>query len=210
MLTIVNGQSSPSFNGAMGAMFEDRKRVFVDLLNWSVPVVEDRYEVDQFDGPAAVYMLVTEPGSDRHLGSVRLLTSEQPHILGDIFPQLAQGGPPRGPGIWEITRLCLSPALASLRRGMMVRRQLALGLTEFALANRIHTYTLVCNTAHVPQLLAIGWDCVPLGLPHIIEGQTLCAMAITIDATTLGRIREQGAPARRVLRGAEPGLPLAA
>ncbi len=210
MLTIVNGRSAPDFSGALGAMFEDRKRVFVDLLQWDVPVVGGRYEVDQFDGPGAVYMLVTEAGGERHLGSVRLLPSEQPHILGDIFPQLAHGAPPRGPGIWEITRLCLSPSLASLRRGMLVRRQLALGLAEFALANGIHTYTLVCNAAHVPQLLAIGWDCTPLGLPRVIDGQTLCAMAISIDAGTEALIRAQGGPARRVLRGVEPGMALAA
>jgi len=210
VLSIVAGEVSPCLHGALGAMFEDRKRVFVDLLNWDVPVVEGRYEIDQFDGPGAVYLLVSEADGEAHLGSVRLLPSQGPHILGDIFPELALGGPPRGEGVWEITRLCLSPTLTSLRRGMMVRRQLALGLTEFALDNGIHSYTLVCNAAHVPQLLAIGWECEPLGLPQIINGQTLCAMAITIDEATLGLIRAQGAPSRRVLRGVAPGLALAA
>ncbi|HWU72384.1 MAG TPA: acyl-homoserine-lactone synthase, partial [Sphingomonas sp.] len=30
-------------------MFEARKEVFVDLLGWDVPVLDGRYEIDQFD-----------------------------------------------------------------------------------------------------------------------------------------------------------------
>ncbi len=31
---------------ALRVMFEARKRVFVDLLKWDVPVLEDAYEID--------------------------------------------------------------------------------------------------------------------------------------------------------------------
>lgn len=211
MLKVVRGDGAVDLSGAMGHMFEDRKRVFVDLLNWDVPIVDDRYEIDQFDGPDAVYMLVTDPDQRRHLGSVRLLPSTAPHILGDIFPQLCAGAPPRGAGVFEITRLCLSPSLGSLRQGMAVRRQLAVALAEYALRHDIERYTLVCDAAHVPQLLAVGWDCEPLGLPRAIGGQMLCAMGIAIDARTLATLRAAGAPRRRVLREKmDEALPLAA
>lgn len=35
----------PGCNVAMRAMFAARKEVFVDLLGWQVPVLEDRYEI---------------------------------------------------------------------------------------------------------------------------------------------------------------------
>ena len=45
-------------------MFEARKRVFVDLLKWDVPVLDDAYEIDQFDTPDASYLV---PVSYTHL-----------------------------------------------------------------------------------------------------------------------------------------------
>nr|WP_298188955.1 acyl-homoserine-lactone synthase [Novosphingobium sp.] len=52
-------------------MFAARKAVFVDLLGWNVPVVDGKYEVDQFDTPSARYaarflsrlMATTDPTS---------------------------------------------------------------------------------------------------------------------------------------------------
>jgi acyl-homoserine lactone synthase len=53
------------------SMFEERKRVFVDLLRWDVPVIAGRYEIDQFDNDRAVYIVVT--GDDgEHRASARL------------------------------------------------------------------------------------------------------------------------------------------
>lgn len=47
---------------ALRAMFQARKRVFIDLLGWHVPVLVGQYEVDQFDTPDAAY-----PGTHRRL-----------------------------------------------------------------------------------------------------------------------------------------------
>jgi len=69
------------------AMFEDRRMLFVDGLGWNVPIVEDRFEIDQFDGRKAVY--IAEFGEqNEHLGSLRLLPSRGPHILADPFAGL--------------------------------------------------------------------------------------------------------------------------
>ena len=52
----VSLQACPS-DPALRAMFEARKRVFVDLLKWDVPVLDDAYEIDQFDTPVASYLV---------------------------------------------------------------------------------------------------------------------------------------------------------
>lgn len=41
-------------------LFEARKRVFVDLLKWDIPVLDGRYEVDQFDTSDAEYLILTD------------------------------------------------------------------------------------------------------------------------------------------------------
>src|SRR3546814_5073717 len=61
-------------------MFAARKSVFVDLLKWDVPVLEGRYEIDQFDDEYARYLILADRG-DGHLGSARLLPTMRPHIL---------------------------------------------------------------------------------------------------------------------------------
>lgn len=88
---------------ALREMFEARKRVFVDLLKWDVPVLQGRYELDQFDGEDATYLIVPRDDGG-HAGSARLLRTTSPHILDSLFPELCAGPPPRGPEILEITR----------------------------------------------------------------------------------------------------------
>ena len=88
-------------------MFEDRKSIFVDLLKWDLPVIEGRFELDEFDDSHATYLIVAGEDGD-HLGSARLLPTIRPHILGSLFADLCAAPPPTGPQVFEITRFCLS------------------------------------------------------------------------------------------------------
>jgi acyl-homoserine lactone synthase len=100
------------------AMFAARKRVFVDLLKWDVPVLAGQYELDQFDDPHATYLILSD-GDGGHLGSARLLETERPHILDMLFPELCPSGVPRGPSVREVTREVLTPlrrAVSGVRR----------------------------------------------------------------------------------------------
>src|SRR3546814_16078328 len=76
----------------MTSMFADRKRLFVDLMRWSVPVVDDHYEIDQFDNAEAVYLIDIEGGEQ--IGAMRLLSHERPHIHVTLFTTICQGGTP--------------------------------------------------------------------------------------------------------------------
>lgn len=168
------------------AMFEARKRVFVDLLGWDIPVLEDRYEIDQFDGPDATYLIV-EDGHGHHLASARLLPTSAPHILSSLFPQLCAGAPPTGTAIREITRFCLDRAHdAATRRA--ARDTLVAALAGHALDHGIHAYTGVAELPWLQQILAFGWDCRPLGLPQQIGGRTLGALRIDITRDILARL----------------------
>lgn len=104
-------QQSSGINGAslvdpaLRAMFEARKRVFVDLLGWDVPVLDGTFEIDQFDTPSAAYLVLTGENCE-HRASARLLRSDGPHILRDLFPQLCTGPVPQDEAFREITRSC--------------------------------------------------------------------------------------------------------
>lgn len=190
MLHILQSNAGPRTDGLLRAMFASRKRIFVDLLKWNVPVIDGRYEVDQFDDEHAVYLIVADE-EGRHLGSARLLASTRPHILGNLFPQLSDDHVPISSSIWEITRFCLDRALTAPER-RAVRDALVVGLTEHALATGIEHYTAIAEMGWVQQILAFGWECWPLGLTRDVDGETLAALEIAIDDTTPARLAAAG------------------
>ena len=53
MVVIRNGIEQALSDRVFRSMFEERKRVFVDLLGWDIPVLAGRYEIDQFDDDEA-------------------------------------------------------------------------------------------------------------------------------------------------------------
>jgi N-acyl-L-homoserine lactone synthetase len=190
MFVIGRQSRQPQEEPLLRAMFEARKQVFVDLLKWDVPVLAGRYEIDQFDDEHAVYLIVAD-GAGGHLGSARLLPTSRPHILDSLFPGLCAGEPPRGPDCFEITRFCLGRN-QNARERLETRNRLVAGLAQYAIENGIAVYTGVAELNWLQQILAFGWRCRPLGLPQLIDGRTLGALRIDIDAETPARLAANG------------------
>lgn len=172
------------------SMFAARKRVFVDLLKWDVPVLEDTYEVDQFDTPAATYIVLAD-GDGTHRASARLLQTTGPHILADLFPQLCCGPVPRGPQAWEITRFCIDPLLDRHER-CLARNQLVSALVVHARLEGITTYTAVASVPWFEQIRQFGWNCRKLGPGMRCAGEKLIALQIEIDRATLPALEGSG------------------
>lgn len=180
-LTTISGTGGNE-DAVLRAMFAARKRVFVDLLKWDVPVLAGQYEIDQFDDADASYLILTDARGG-HLGSARLLRTERPHILDTLFPGLCTGSIPRGPAVREITRFCLDPE-QDARQRRITRDTLVMALAEFALANGIAAYTGVAESGWLQQILGFGWDCRPLGPPQRIGRSLVGALHIAITTET--------------------------
>ncbi|GAA4773245.1 N-acylhomoserine lactone synthase [Stakelama sediminis] len=183
--------------GALAAMFAARKRVFVDLLGWNLPIRAGRFEIDQFDGALARYLILTDPDGS-HLGSARLLPTTHGHLLDTLYPDLCDAPPPRGPQCWEISRFCLDRRLRAGQR-RIVRDTLVLSLVNYALAHAITRYTALADLGWYRKIADFGWRCTALGAPCTRDGVPLVAFSIRIDAET---------PALLARRGIRPGLPL--
>jgi N-acyl-L-homoserine lactone synthetase len=201
MIDLVLPEARFGFAGALMEMHHDRKQVFVDRFGWRLPAKGSWLEVDQFDDDHAVYLLArSEEG--RHQGSVRLLPSSRPHMLGSLFSHLCPAGVPGGDDCWEISRLVTNPTDASGTTVLRVHRLLALALVEFAAANGITRYTLVAEASRVPVLLSVGWPVEPLGLPTMTAGEQLQALQINLEPGTLDHMRRRlriGQPVLRML-----------
>jgi acyl-homoserine lactone synthase len=173
----------------MATMFADRKTLFVDLMRWSVPVVDGRYEIDQFDGPDATYLIAIEQGE--HVGSMRLLPTDQPHILDTLFPSLCNAGVPSGRMTAEITRLCLPCRLGATRR-LEIRNRLISAMVDHVAAAGITALTGVANTSFLAQIMVMGWRCERLGSPQDHDGVGVAAFRIEIDGDTQRRLATTG------------------
>ena len=190
MLHVMQFGARPASDGVLRAMFAARKSVFVDLLQWDVPVIDGTYEIDRFDDPHATYLVLADR-EGRHLASARLLPTTRPHILDSFYTELCEDGPPSGSDVYEITRFCLDRGLTARER-RAVRDTLVTALVEHALAHGITAYTAIAEMPWFQQILAFGWRCRPLGLPQVIETATLVALRIEIDGDTPTQLAAAG------------------
>lgn len=181
---------SAASDAVMRAMFEARKRVFVDLLGWDLPVLADRFEIDQFDDQHARYLILADTDQN-HLASARLLPTTRPHILGDLFPELRDAPAPTGPDTWEITRFCLDRRLRAPERRRW-RDALVTALARYALEHGITTYVGVAEQGWLDQVLAFGWHAELLGNPRTIDRMTLGALRIEITPDTPALLEANG------------------
>ncbi len=190
MLLTVDAYNRIGERIALRAMFEARKRVFVDLLKWDIPVLDGRFEIDQFDDSHAIYIILTDR-EHRHLGSARLLPTTRPGILDTLYLDLCDAPPPAGDRVFEITRFCLSPDMRAAER-RIVRNKLVSALAAFAVGNGIETYTGVAEKGWLDQILTFGWDCRLLGAPRTDGRAVLGAIRINIDAETIPALERAG------------------
>jgi N-acyl-L-homoserine lactone synthetase len=191
MIIVVSHEDQRYFQPQMKEMFQDRKRLFVDLMKWEVPVVDEIYEKDDFDTPDAIYLIALDPHSFAHLGSLRLIPTTRPHLLGRVFPHLCDGAPPVGEAIWEVTRLCTARGLKTGQR-RDVRHQLMTAMVEFGLLYGVSSYLCVVYAGLLSQLLAMGWEVTPLGLPQpVAGGEWAGAHRLSVRPATLELFRQQ-------------------
>jgi acyl-homoserine lactone synthase len=171
-------------------MFAARKRVFVDIMRWDVPVLAERFEIDQFDDAYARYLVVV--GDDGcHLASARLLPANRPGILSTLYPELSDEPLPNDMRTFEITRFCLSPDITSQVRAA-ARNRLIMALAEHALSRSIDAYVAVTSAAWIDTVLGFGWSARRLGDAKRYGGRRLGALLIEITHDVLHRLALKG------------------
>jgi len=188
MVHVVHAGNRNLYQAGLSQMHCDRKRIFFDRLHWKIPVAAGLFEIDQFDNDTAVYLLDLAPEDGKHLGSVRLLPTEEPHILGSLFSTLCDRAVPRGADIWEITRFCTAPGVRR-DKTIAARQKLGVALAEFALMYGVSHYTCVAELPWILKLREIGWRSDLLGEPRLVNGELLAALSIEIVPDTLSKLR---------------------
>lgn len=190
-------------------MHRQRKSVFIDDLKWRLEETAG-IEIDAYDSPEAVYLIEADGARAPVTGSARLLPTDRPHLLGDVFPHLCAQAPPRGANIWEATRFCPAPDTPKgAPRHHLLARMIA-AIMEAALLFGIERVTFVANAGLAPLALKAGWNARVLGPSQQRGRDRLTAMVADISVEGLRQVRFRGAITAPLTRFAAGQAALAA
>jgi acyl-homoserine lactone synthase len=199
MIHIVTAENRHLFHHPLTEMHRQRKQVFIDELGWPLEEIAG-VEIDRFDCPDAVYLVEINPPERRVSCSARLLPTDRPHLLGEVFPMLCESSPPTGPHVWEATRFCPAP---STPKGEPRRAQLArmiAAIMETSLLFGIDRVTFVASAALTPLASRAGWRVEALGPARRVARDRLQAFVATIDAPGLREVRARAGIAAPLTR----------
>ena len=139
----------------LSQMHAHRATQFSDRLGWEVRVAGGE-ERDQYDGPRALYCVLTEAG--RHAGSMRFLPTLGRTMTEEHFAALYPGAPIRDARIWECTRFAIAPGAGPGAAAALMLGGLELGLA-LGLAGSIGVYGRAMERVYA----RIGWPPERLG-----------------------------------------------
>jgi acyl-homoserine lactone synthase len=182
--------------------FRLRHDIYVGERGWHDLTRPDGREVDAFDTDDAVYLLGILPGRGVVAGS-RLVPSLKPHLMSDVFPELAPQGVPRANDIFEWTRIFVVPALRQSGTPCLAAGIVYCGIVEFCLQRNVSRLSIVCETYWIGRLAALGWNPQPLGPPIGHRGETIIGLIVDMGAAELEAVRRAYGISRSVLRAEE-------
>ncbi len=162
-----------------------RHRVFVETLGWELQT-RDGMELDQFDRPDTVYV-VAQDGQGHVNGCARLLSTDRPYLLGEVFPQLLNGMPPPcTPEVWELSRFAAIDFNGSLSTKGQFSSPIAIRLLQESIASAAShgaKRLITVSPLGIERLLRrAGFHSHRAGPPMIIDGHPIFACWIEIES----------------------------
>jgi len=189
MIHIITAENRRCYHHALMEMHRQRKHVFIDQMKWRLEESAG-IEIDAYDCPEAIYLIEAAAPRAPVTGSARLLRTDRPHLMGDHFRFLCDGGLPSGADVWEATRFCPAPDTpAGQARHDLLARMIA-AIMETALVFGVERVSFVANAALTPLAAKAGWDAQPLGAARRVGRDRLTAFVAAIDQRGLRRVRE--------------------
>ena len=136
--------------------------------------------------------------------SARLLATDHPHVLGDVFPQLCAEAPPRASQIWEASRFCPAPSVAKgAPRRQCLGRMIA-AILEVGILFGFEHVSFVASAALAPLAERAGWSVRRLGEMKRIGRERLVAMLAEVSSDGLTQVRRANGLTGPITRFADP------
>lgn len=166
-----------------------RREVFINQLGWKLNTTHGM-ELDEFDGPDAVYVCLYDDLGKVN-GVARLLPTTGPYLMEKVFPQLWAGSElPCDPQIWELSRFAMmdtpksagvSPHQASAVAASTLLRQ----VIQAAKSNGANSFITVSPVSMERLLRLNGFDVRRAGLPMFQQGTFIVALHLNLGSQLL-------------------------
>jgi len=166
-----------------------RYRIFVERLGWAIADGRgpSEYERDQFDSAQTIYIIRRNPAG-QICGCARLLPTDGPYLLKEIFPDLfTEGELPSMPQVWELSRLAATRADLSDENTEDVLdgvRAMMSAVVDFAASRGIERLVGVTYVAMERLFRRLGIHAHRAGAPRVVDGKLIVACWIEVDAAT--------------------------
>jgi acyl homoserine lactone synthase len=167
-------------------LFRFRFGVFKEKLGWDVPTTQNQFEVDEYDGPQATYLMARS--QDKITGCMRLLPTTVPYMLKDTFPELLDSATaPVDPDIWEVSRFACVEQSAQHNHGGISASSMALMQTAIRIAveKKLKGYVIVTTTSFERLLKRLGLDTERYGSARNIGKELTVAFFLPINQKTI-------------------------
>lgn len=138
----------------------------------------DELEYDEFDTPAAYYLVWRDPRQIVR-GLIRLLPTDRPYMIKSVWPHVIEDRQlPETPEVWEITRVCVDRTYEAKSR-LRIMPELLCAVQEFFLSNGIKAMIGLTRPHLVTHYLRSGvtW----LGALQEIEGEQEAAFMAPVQ-----------------------------
>jgi len=187
MLMVIPGSDVSRHATLMDRAFRFRHAIFVEEKGWEELRHPDGCERDRFDDAHAIHQICVR--GDDIVGYQRLLPTTRPHLLSDVLTDLCRRAPPRGARVFEWTRFCVAHGHREMRpRGDSPFLELAQGVVEWGMANRVDTVTVAIDWRLMVIAMQLRFFVRPLGFPKRIGRDEVVALRMSFNRETLDTI----------------------
>jgi acyl homoserine lactone synthase len=188
MIDAITFETAHLLGDALPSMYRFRHRVFVERQNYNVPNYKGM-EWDQFDTPAAVYLLWRD--DERQVrGMFRLIPTSFPYMIKELWPQLVDSDKlPSHPGVWETSRFGVDRDLPLPARKRILG-ELMCASSEYGLANGVREYvTLTAPAIFRSAISKSGCAAELLSTPQKLDGFPVVVGKWEVSQDTLTMMR---------------------
>jgi len=189
MIYCINHKTIHCFGKAFISQFHLRYQSLIDAQYWNLSRFQGM-EYDQYDTPAATY-LVWQDSEGVVRGSVRLVPTDRPYMIKEIWPDLIENAPlPHSLSVWEATRFCIDRNLSYEQR-QRIKHELVLAFVEFGLRNDIREMVgTMPRKLWESVFIKSGWDITYLGKEKDLgKDGTIIAGLMPISLGVLEKVR---------------------
>jgi acyl homoserine lactone synthase len=142
MFFVLTGSEIDNYPSLRSQMFSLRSRVFRDELSWVDHDGDE--ERDIYDSFNPVYVLHTDETGRELYACGRLMPTNGPTLLADVFGDTVPDADFASPFVWEITRLCVDDDLIRARglcrNRIAILRSMHVAALEYGIANGVETF----------------------------------------------------------------------